>query len=103
MSDKYIMPDDSCVPVPCDDLLEWARSMEKRRHVGDDGPTPGVRVSTVFLGIDHSFGDDGPPVLFETMIFGGPHNEEQWRYCTWDEAERGHKAAVALAGGGKAP
>lgn len=29
-----------------------------------------VNVSTVFLAIDHAFGD-GPPVLYETMIFGG--------------------------------
>lgn len=37
----------------------------------------------------------GPPILFETMVFGGPLNEEQVRYVTWDEAERGHAEMVA--------
>lgn len=30
------------------------------------------------------------------MIFGGIHDQEMWRYCTWDEAEVGHAAAVEL-------
>ena len=30
-----------------------------------------VFISTVFLGIDHNFNLEGPPLLFETMIFGG--------------------------------
>jgi len=53
-------------------------------------------VSTVFLGLDHGWGD-GPPILFETMIFGGPHDQRQWRYSTIEEAREGHKAAVRLA------
>jgi hypothetical protein len=70
------------------------------RHVGED-EIGGVRISTVFLGIDHSF-DDGPPMLYETMIFGGPHNEETWRYSTWDEAEIGHAEAIKLVMFGEA-
>jgi hypothetical protein len=50
----------------------------------------------VFLGLDHSFGR-GDPVLFETMVFGGPLGSAQWRYCTWAEAERGHEEAVVQA------
>ena len=49
-------------------------------------------VSTVFLGLDHAF-DGGTPLLFETMIFGGEHDEYQERYATWDEAEAGHLVA----------
>lgn len=75
--------------VPCEDVLTWAKWFEKaERHVADD--TIGdVRVSTVFLGIDHQFGD-GPPILFETMVFGGPLDEEQERCSTYEEAERMH-------------
>jgi hypothetical protein len=51
----------------------------------------------VFLGIDHNFFGDGPPILFETMVFGGPMDQDQRRYSTWDEAEFGHAAIVALA------
>jgi hypothetical protein len=57
-----------------------------------------VCVSTVFLGLDHNFLRTGPPVLFETMIFGVPFvSEWQRRYCTWDEAVDGHKAACRVA------
>jgi len=56
-----------------------------------------IWVSTVFLGLDHNFSGYGPPILFETMIFGGPYNTYQERYRTWDEAERGHARAVKKA------
>jgi len=55
------------------------------------------RVSTVFLGIDHNWYPTGPPVLFETMVFGeGALMSDLWtaRYCTWEEAEAGHEAVV---------
>ena len=47
----------------------------------------------MFLGLDHSFGG-GAPLLFETMVFGGPLDGEQERYSTWNEAEAGHKLMV---------
>jgi hypothetical protein len=34
--------------------------------------------------------------VFETMIFGGPFDQYQDRYCTWAEAVAGHKRAVDL-------
>lgn len=64
----------------------------------------GVRISTVFLGLDHSFGG-GPPVLFETMIFGarGRWEEFQTRYCTEAEALAGHAMYVEAVAGTKHP
>jgi hypothetical protein len=59
-----------------------------------------VRVSTVFLGIDHRFqhkAGDGGPLVFETMIFGGVHDGYQERYVSWREAEAGHRQAVLMA------
>ena len=56
----------------------------------------GAEVSTVFLGLDHAH-DGSQPVLFETMVFGGPLDEEQWRYHTWDEAVEGHRRAARRA------
>ena len=50
-----------------------------------------VDVSTIFMAMDHSFGDDGEPILFETMVFGGEYNDYQERYHTYDEAEEGHR------------
>lgn len=85
--------------VPASDLMDWTRWFERgdwrvkqERAVRGQGP----RVSTVFLGIDHNF-LGGPPLVFETMIFGGRRHEYQQRYSTYDEAERGHRRALQLA------
>ena len=50
-------------------------------------------VSTVFLVMDHNFGMDGPPLVFETMVFPLDSLEEQdmKRYSTWEEAKEGHE------------
>ncbi len=58
-----------------------------------------VRVSTVFLALDHQHTPGGPPLLFETMIFGGEHDMWQDRYSTWVEAQEGHARAVLVAKG----
>jgi hypothetical protein len=46
--------------------------------------------------MDHGRGGDGKPVLFETLVFGGPLDGDMWRYCTWTEAEAGHASVVAI-------
>ena len=56
-----------------------------------------VLVSTIFLGVDHGFNRDAP-LVFETMVFGGPLHHSQWRYSAYSEAEGGHKAAAKLVG-----
>lgn len=56
-----------------------------------------IFVSTVFLSLDHGYGEHGAPVLFETMIFGTTQHGYQRRYCTWDEALKGHAETVRLA------
>jgi hypothetical protein len=61
-----------------------------------------ARVSTVWLGLDHQFGD-GPPLIFETMIFGGEHDQDQWRYSTEDDATAGHERVVQALREGRAP
>jgi len=91
--------DHNVVPA---DLLTWARWFEDgdARRVALD--TIGeARVSTVFLGIDHSFG--GPPLWFETMVFGGPHDQATFRYATWAEAEAGHAQVVEAIREGREP
>ena len=97
MMGEYYKLDENHIPVPCD-LYEWGKMFEDGdgRRVGyvEEGD---ISVSTVFLGMNHNWGD-GPPLLFETMIFGGEHDQDQWRHATWDEAVAGHKEACALAG-----
>ena len=99
MSDKYILADDGKTPIPCD-LMTWARSDRTKTQIRET--INDVDVSTVFLGLDHSFG--GPtPILWETMIFGGPHDGYQARYATHDEAMIGHAKAREIAAGTREP
>ena len=94
MNDQYILKDKK--PVACDDLLEWGEFMQSGERTVAKSEKGEVRVSTVFLGLDHSFGS-GDPLLFETMIFGGEHDQDCERYCTWEEAEAGHKSMCEKA------
>lgn len=55
-----------------------------------------IKISTVFLGWDHSFMEESTPILFETMIFGGEYDEFQRRYTTYNEALQGHTEAVEM-------
>ena len=55
-------------------------------------------VSTVHLTFDHSMGS-GPPVLWETMVFGGEHDQWTDRYTSLEDAVAGHAAAVAMVKG----
>lgn len=95
MSWKYIL--EGKIPVPIEDIIEWGAWCEtadrtvKRTELPD-----GVRVSTVFLGLNSQFLSSAPPLLFETMIFGGEHDLWQKKYCTWEEAEAGHQEAIEM-------
>ncbi len=76
------------------DSVTWARWFKETRNRFIHETTVGdIRISTVFLGLNYRFGD-GPPLLFETMIFGGPLDQSQWRYSTLGEAKKGHWDAV---------
>jgi hypothetical protein len=87
-------------PVPCDNVLQFASWFETHdKTLARTDITDGIYVSTVFLGIDHNFTGDGPPVLWETMIFGGPRHGYQDRYTSEKAAKRGHKRACAIARG----
>lgn len=83
-------------PKLVEDVLEWGRWFETADRKVAGTKIGEVEVSTVFLGLDNSFGG-GIPILFETMMFGGEYNGYQERYATWEEAEKGHKEAVILA------
>lgn len=71
------------------------------RHVAMDARGD-FEISTVWLGINHRFTSDGPPMIFETMIFGpaelAPASLEgyQRRWSTEAQALEGHAEAVAL-------
>jgi hypothetical protein len=101
----YIL-DNNHKPVPAEVLVaaKWIEDNLNRKKVGYDELTDingdDVRVSTVFLGLDHAmpWEKDKTPVLWETMIFGGPNDQEyQERYTSYEDAVEGHKVAVQIA------
>lgn len=96
MTYKYILGPDGRTPKPCEDVTVWARWFDTAdRQIADDY-IGDIRISTAFTGLDHSF-TAGPPLVFETMVFGGGLSGSEWRYTTWEEAEEGHRHALALA------
>lgn len=114
----WILKDRIPVKATSAEFMEWSSDIENKivqqTVIGD------YRVSTVFLGLDHSFNPMATaPLIFETMIFkeegfgkrtltdilnevkSSPSEDEnefehyQERYFTWEEAEKGHHRACA--------
>lgn len=68
--DKF-RPDGTPYPATGEGLTEWARDFEdeEKRRVGWTRLWWGGSVSTVWLGLNHRFYGDGPPIIFESMMF----------------------------------
>lgn len=96
----YRLEGTTVIPVDENDEEDRERCARCDHRVACDETPGGAEVSTVFLRLNHNFGE-GPPLVFETMIFGGPLGGEgrryQNRYSTWDEAVSGHARALAAA------
>jgi hypothetical protein len=107
MSDMYIL-DDSGTPVVEPDVIAWSRwrranlaATVRQTPIDDAVGSFRVVVSTVFLGIDHNFCLGGPPILWETMIFGIVFGNQvfedyQERYSSLADAIAGHTRAVDM-------
>jgi hypothetical protein len=102
MSSTYWILNDDGEPEPIEDLLEWARWMERARRerlnvIAQDRDeqkgAPDVLVSTIFLALDHNHFGIGPPILYETMVLGGAMDGYQERYSTREAALAGHARA----------
>lgn len=93
MDGKYIL-DKNGNPKKEKNLLVWGRWLNTadrkvaRTNIGK------VLISTVFLGLDHRFFGKGKPILYETMVFGGKLDQMMERYCTKEQAIKGHNAIV---------
>ena len=96
---KYILEGKDV--IECDDVKEWGEWFEKTdrqialTEVGD------IRVSTVFIGLDHNFGYGAGgelPIVFETMVFKDGEESGMRRYSTWNAAAIGHVEMCKQAG-----
>lgn len=84
------------------DLDQWADLFgnDDYRRVAEDR-IAGMWVSTVWLGIDHNFRPDDPPLIFETMVFDHSEHGERLveldcgRYPSEAAAVAGHTEVVA--------
>lgn len=102
MNRKYIL-DKNNNPVPEPDVVKWgiwfeqshSRRIVEQTHIGK------YWVSTVFLGIDHNYGGEGDPVLWETMIFLEDNDNWEDKYCdrytSHKDALWGHQIAILMA------
>ena len=105
---QYVLDGDNNA-VPATGLLSWAEWMEDRSKCQVARDQVGeATVSTIFTGLDEGsfflqprYRDEfNPitykPVLWETMIFGGPHHLYQERYTSREDALEGHRKAVQM-------
>lgn len=96
MSDNYISDKDGNV-TKVDDIIEWAKQFDndQKKVTFTEFEGSHIQVSTVFLGLDHSW-DRGPPILWETMVFGLPISvdEIQIRYISLENSWIGHENIV---------
>lgn len=90
------------VPISLDEFAVFTEDLTYKRvrhdYIGD------FMISTAWMGIDHSFGSEGPILIFETMIFavdsytGGIEDFDHYqkRYTTEEEAKAGHEEAIQV-------
>lgn len=83
-------------------MLEWSKVYEDTEYrILGSHYIDNLWVSTVWLGLDHRFLDEGPPLIFESMVFAVPDGDDRWeaiemrRYATEKEAMVGHAELVA--------
>lgn len=93
MNDQYILVEGKPVLEP--NLNKWGSWMGTSERIVKKDDIGKVKVSTIFLGLDHNYGI-GTPILWETMIFGGKHDQYQKRYSSLEDAQHGHKYAIDL-------
>jgi hypothetical protein len=90
---KYYVLDKNNNPKPVS-VQRWSFTFEHNRRTVAQEVVGGIYISTIFLGIDYSFGMGGPPLVFETMAFDADEELMCRRYSTWDEAVAGHQEIV---------
>lgn len=90
-------------PIKCENIyeyLEWHDSLSREHPVCTktieytEIKEKNIHISTIFLGLDHSFSKDNKPILWETMVFSNKTDIDMERYSSHDAAIAGHQAFV---------
>jgi len=91
---NYILDADEN-PIIESDIKKWELWFQTADRLIAEDRIGVAYISTIFLGIDHSF-NESHPLLYETMIFGGKHDQYTKRYYDKITALTGHKYAVKM-------
>lgn len=85
---------------PAYDTRHWSYFMESARFICHTyvESQPTILVSTSFLGVDHNLLREGPPVLWETMVFKDHKVLDDYtkRYTSHHDAVIGHSETVNI-------
>ena len=82
---------------------QWLNNFKKgNKKIGFD-KIGKQEVSTVLVGLNMSTEIEAPPLIFETMIFGGEYDQAQWRYYTEEQAKFWHNRIVQALKNGHNP
>jgi hypothetical protein len=89
---NYILSENhEVVPVGVVAWAEWFENAERQVALYK---STDWWVSTVFIGIDYSYGMDEEPLVFETMVNYKGEEVIQERHHTWDDAVDAHEEIV---------
>jgi hypothetical protein len=84
-------------PIEAAEWLAWCEATNGGKEYLLGSGSAELSVDTIFLGIDRQL-RDGPPLLFETIILGGPCDGQAWFSATYEDAERRHQEGCDLIG-----
>jgi hypothetical protein len=85
--------------TPIEKVEYWAKKYQEPgyKRVAETTLSDGTWISTVWLELNYRLWGDGPPLIFETMVFPAQDDLAELdmdRYSTLTEAEAGHIAMV---------
>ncbi len=93
MPGLYILGDDG-IPIQETDYQKWSLWIKTADLTVARTRIDNCEVSTMFLGVNHGM-TNGPPMLYETLVYGGPLHKETSHYSTKREALEGHERICA--------
>lgn len=84
------------MPVAEPEPRKWAAWMARADTSVAQSEIGTAVVCTTFLGLDHNLSATGPPILWETIVFGGPLSEQSDRCAgSREQAEAMHSEMIA--------
>ena len=90
-----ILRDETGKPTPSDNLEQWVKWFETANRIVAKTRDEQAVILTLFLGINYNWQRKGPPVLWETLVFGGGNDGDAQRYDSLEAAKTGHEEMVA--------